>query len=195
MLENVLVTAGNDDIYVATHRGLGIRFNENDARVLSRTARGVKAITFKWEDDYVVGAEVIGEGEAEGRILTVSEDGTGRRSVYDDYRVQSRGGYGSMNYRTDSYGLVAAVKKIYDDEDVILISSAGIIIRLDGAEVRECARPSKGVRLIKLGEGDTVIAVTTAKKAPAEDAEAEDISDAEAPEAEQPAETAEPNND
>ena len=119
----------------------------------------------------MVGAEVIGEGETEGRLLTVSEDGTGRRRVYDDYRAQSRGGFGSMNYRTDTYGLVAAVKKIYDDEDVILISSAGIIIRLDGAEVRECARPSKGVRLIKLGEGDQVIAVTTAKKAPQEDAE------------------------
>ena len=65
---------------------------------------------------------------------------------------------------------MAAVKKIYDDEDVILISSAGIIIRLSGSEVRECARPAKGVRLIKLGEGDRVIAVTTAKKTPAEDA-------------------------
>ena len=179
VLENVLVTGGNDDLYVATHRGLGIRFNENDARVLSRTARGVKAITFKHEDDYVVGAEVISEGETEGRILTVSEDGTGRRSVYDDYRVQSRGGYGSMNYRTESYGLVAGVKKIYDDEDVILISSAGIIIRLSGAEVRECARPSKGVRLIKLGDEDKVIAITTAKRAPAEEtAPAADAEDA-----------------
>ena len=175
VLENVLITTGNDDIYVSTHRGLGIRFNENDARVLSRTARGVKALSFKWEDDYVVGAEVIGENETEGRILTVSEDGTGRRSVYDDYRVQSRGGFGSMNYRTETYGLVAGVKKIYDDEDVILISSAGIIIRLSGLDVRECSRPAKGVRLIKLGEDDKVIAITTAKKAPAEE-EAEETS-------------------
>ena len=174
VLENVLITGGNDDIYVATHNGLGIRFNENDSRVLGRTARGVKAISFKREDDYVVGAEVIGENETEGRILTVSEDGTGRKSVYDDYRTQSRGGFGSMNYRTESYGLVAGVKKIYDDEDVILISSAGIVIRLSGADVRECARPSKGVRLIRLGENDKVIAVTTAKKAPAEPEDAED---------------------
>lgn len=178
VLENVLITGGSDDIFIATHRGLGIRFTEKGARVLSRAARGVKAITFKHDDDYVVGAEVIKEGETEGRILTVSEDGTGRKSVYDDYRVQSRGGFGSMNYRTESYGLVAAVKKIYDDEDVILISSAGIIIRLSGSDVRECARPAKGVRLIKLGEGDRVIAVTTARKAPAEDAA---DTDAEAP--------------
>ncbi|MCH5197510.1 MAG: DNA gyrase subunit A [Oscillospiraceae bacterium] len=164
VLENVLITNGNDDIFVATHNGLGIRFNENDSRVLGRTARGVKAVSFKSDDDYVVGAEVIGENETEGRILTVSEDGTGRKSIYDDYRVQSRGGFGSMNYRTDKYGLVAGVKKIYDDDDIIMISSAGIIIRLSGEDVRECARPSKGVRLIKLGEGDKVIAITSVKK-------------------------------
>jgi DNA gyrase subunit A len=172
VLENVLITHGNDDILVATRNGLGIRFNENDARVLGRTARGVKAVSFKKDDDYVVGAEVIGENETEGRILTVSEDGTGRKSVYDDYRVQSRGGFGSMNYRTEAYGKVAGVEKIYDDEDAILISSAGIIIRLSGADIRECARPAKGVRLIRLGEGDKVIAVTTAKKTPEEPASA-----------------------
>jgi len=164
VLENVLITGGNDDIFVATRDGLGIRFNENDSRVLGRTARGVKAISFKNEDDYVVGAEVIKENETEGRILTVSEDGTGRKSVYGDYRVQSRGGFGSMNYRTEQYGLVAGIKKIYDDDDIILISSAGIIIRLSGDDVRECARPSRGVRLIKLNEGDKVIAITSVKK-------------------------------
>ncbi|MBQ9506497.1 MAG: DNA gyrase subunit A [Clostridia bacterium] len=193
VLENVLITHGNDDILVATRNGLGIRFNENDARVLGRTARGVKAVSFKRDDDYVVGAEVIGENETEGRILTVSEDGTGRKSVYDDYRVQSRGGFGSMNYRTEVYGKVAGVEKIYDDEDAILISSAGIIIRLSGADVRECARPAKGVRLIRLGEGDKVIAVTTAKKTPEEPASAipegeeepEEDTVAEAPEADE----------
>ena len=171
VLENVLITHGHDDILVATHNGLGIRFSENGARVLGRAARGVKALSFKSDDDYVVGAEVIHENETEGRILTVSEDGTGRKSVYDDYRVQSRGGFGSMNYRSEVYGKVAAVKKIYDDEDVILISSAGIIIRLSGADVRECARPAKGVRLIRLGEDDKVIAVTTAKTMPAQSEE------------------------
>ena len=185
VLENVLITRGGDDLFIATHNGLGIRFTEKGARVLGRTARGVKAITFKSDDDYVVGAEVIGENETEGRILTVSEDGTGRKSVYDDYRVQSRGGFGSMNYRSEVYGKVAGVKKIYDDEDVILISSAGIIIRLSGADVRECARPAKGVRLIKLGEGDKVIAITTAKKSPDEPAETAPLPDGEPEEPEE----------
>lgn len=169
VLENVLITGGNDDIYVATRDGLGIRFNENDARVLGRTARGVKAISFKSEEDIVVGAEVLKENETEGRILTISEDGTGRKSVYDDYHVQNRGGFGSMNYRTDKYGKVASVKKVYDDDDIIIITSAGVIIRLSSDDVRECARPSKGVRLIKLGESDKVIALTTAKKLKAEE--------------------------
>ena len=186
VLENVKLTSGEDDIFIATRKGLGIRFHESDARVIGRTARGVKAVSFKTDDDYVVGVEVIGKDETDGRILTVGVKGTGRKSVYEDYRPQSRGGYGSMNYRVDKNGDVAAVIKVYDDEDVILISSAGIVIRLDSAEIRECARPSKGVRLIRLGEDDSVIAVTTAKKTP-EDAEQPE--DAGQPEDEDPAGT------
>ena len=179
VLDNVLLTGGYDDIYVATKNGLGIRFTEKDARVLGRTARGVKAISFKSEDDEVVGAEVIAENETEGAILTISEDGTGRRSLYDDYRVQNRGGFGSMNYRVDKFGKVAAIKKVYDDDDLIVISSAGIIIRLPASQVRVCARPSKGVKIIRLGENDRVIAVTSSKHEDADEAPSED----EAPEA------------
>ena len=178
VLENVRLTAGGDDIFVATRKGLGIRFHESDARVIGRTARGVKAISFKSPDDCVVGVEVIGENETEGRLLTVSAEGTGRKSEYSDYRAQGRGGYGCINYRTELYGEVAAVLKIYDDEDVILISAAGIVIRLDSAEIRACSRPSKGVRLMKLAEGDRVIAVTTAKKAPEEPDDAPEEEDA-----------------
>ncbi|MBQ7689374.1 MAG: DNA gyrase subunit A [Clostridia bacterium] len=174
VLENVKLTAGNDDLYVATKKGLGIRFSETDARVIGRTARGVKAISFKSADDCVVGVEVIGREDDGGMLFTVSEQGTGRRSVYGDYRAQSRGGYGSMNYRTEAFGDVAAVKKVYADEDVILISSSGVIIRLSAEEIRVCARPSKGVRLMKLGEEDTIIAVTTAKKAAEEDTQNEE---------------------
>ena len=164
VLDHVLLTNGRDDLFVATKNGLGIRFTEKDARVLGRTARGVKAISFKGEDDEVVGAEVIKENETDGAILTISEDGTGRRSAYDDYRVQNRGGFGTLNYRTEKFGRVAAIRKVYDDDDVIVISSAGIIIRLHAADVRLCARPSKGVRLIRLGENDRVVTVTTAKR-------------------------------
>ncbi len=74
-----------------------------------------------------------------------------------------------MNYRSELFGDVASVKKVYEDEDVILISSSGIIIRLDSLEIRECARPSKGVRLMRLGDDDRIIAVTTAKKSVEDD--------------------------
>lgn len=172
VLENVKLTSGSDDIFVATRYGLGIRFNENDARVIGRTARGVKAITFKSEDDFVVGMEIINEGDG-GKVLTVSELGFGRKSDYSDYRVQTRGGFGSMNYRVDKYGLVAGIKIVYDDDDAILISSNGIIIRISADEIRECARPSKGVRLMKLGDDDKLITFTSAKKSEEDESDVE----------------------
>ena len=164
VLENVLLTTGNDGIYIATHNGLGIRFNENDARVIGRTARGVKALTFKSEDDYIVGAEILRDGDG-GKILTVSETGNGRKNGYEDYRCQSRGGMGCINYRVEKYGAVASIKKVFDDDDVILISEAGIVIRLSAADIRECARPSKGVKLMRLGDDDKIITMTVTKKA------------------------------
>ncbi len=164
VLENVLLTTGNDDIYIATHNGLGIRFNENDARVIGRTARGVKALTFKSENDYIVGAEILRDGDG-GKILTVSETGNGRKNGYEDYRCQSRGGMGCINYRVEKYGAVASIKKVFDDDDVILISEAGIVIRLSAADIRECARPSKGVKLMRLGDDDKIITMTVTKKA------------------------------
>ena len=164
VLENVLLTDGTNDIYIATHNGFGIRFNENDARVIGRTARGVKALTFKAEDDYIVGAEILTENDG-GKILTVSETGNGRKNGYEDYRRQSRGGMGCINYRVEKYGKVAAIKKVFDDDDVILISEAGIVIRLSAADIRECARPSKGVKLMRLGEDDKIITMTVTKKA------------------------------
>ena len=162
VLRTVLLTTGNQDLFVATKKGLGIRFNETDARVIGRTARGVKAITFKYPDDFVVGMEILDE-ENGGKLLTVREWGNGRKSDFSDYHVQSRGGFGSINYRTSKYGDVAAIKVVYDDDDVILISEQGIIIRISAESIRECARPSKGVRLMKIAEGDSVITLTSAK--------------------------------
>lgn len=193
VLQKVLLTTGSQDLFVATKKGLGIRFNETDARVIGRTARGVKALTFKYEDDFVVGMEILDE-EAGGKLLTVSEWGNGRKSDFSDYHVQSRGGYGSINYRVDKYGDVAAIKVVYDDDDVILISEQGIIIRIASESIRECARPSKGVRLMKLSESDSVITLTLAKKS-GEETDLPDETDAEAqedaPEAENATETAE----
>ena len=189
VLQKVLLTTGTNDLFVATKKGLGIRFNETDARVIGRTARGVKAITFKYPDDRVVGMEILDE-ESGGKLLTVSEWGNGRKSDFSDYHVQSRGGYGSINYRTEKYGDVAAIKVVYDDDDVILISEQGIIIRIASESIRECARPSKGVRLMKLSESDSVITLTLAKNS-GEETQKPDEAEAEEAQADAEAENAE----
>ncbi len=153
----VRLTSGKDQLLVATKLGMCIRFNENDARPLGRTASGVKAITLK-EGDEVIGMCVMAE---EGKLLTVSETGFGRISENNNYRLQSRGGKGLKNYHIDKYGQVAAISAIEEDEDIILISQDGIIIRIPASAVRVCARPSKGVKVMRLGEGDKVVTLST----------------------------------
>ncbi len=153
----VKLTSGNDDLLVATRKGMCIRFNENDARPLGRTASGVKAITLN-DGDEVIGMTVMKD---EGKILTVSETGYGRISENNNYRTQSRGGKGLKNYHIDKYGEVAAITDINEEDDIILISQDGIIIRIPANAVRICARPSKGVRVMKLGKGDKVVTLST----------------------------------
>ena len=165
----VRLTNGSDDLLVATKKGMAIRFSENDVRAMGRTARGVKALTLK-EGDCVVGMSVVREG---GLVLTVSETGYGRLSSTDDYRIQSRGGKGLTNYHVEKYGDVAAIKVVDLDDDVILIASDGVIIRIRAKSIRECARPSKGVRVMRLNEGSRV--VTLARTAHEEDEEPDDL--------------------
>ncbi len=152
----VRMTNGNNEIIVATHNGMSIRFKETDVRAMGRQARGVKAMSLK-EGDSIVGMSVIDE---EGLILTVSETGYGRLSTPDNYRVQSRGGKGLTNYHTEKYGKVAGISVIKPDEDIILISEEGVIIRINAASVRICARPSKGVTLMRINEGNRVVSFT-----------------------------------
>lgn len=152
----VRMTSGNDQIIVATHSGMSIRFRETDVRAMGRQARGVKAMSLK-ENDTIVGMSVIDE---DGLILTVSETGYGRLSKPDNYRVQSRGGKGLTNYHTEKYGKVAGISVIKPDEDIILISEEGVIIRINAADVRVCARPSKGVTLMRIKEGNRVVSFT-----------------------------------
>lgn len=148
----VKLTDGSDDLLVATRRGMSIRFGEKDCRPIGRTARGVKAITLALGDE-VVGMSVLREG---GMVLTVSETGYGRRSDEGNYRRQSRGGKGLINYKTRKYGEVAAIRVVDDDDDVIIISTDGIIIRIPADSIRECARPSKGVIVMKVNGGEKV---------------------------------------
>ena len=110
-------------------------------------------------DDVVVGMSVLRE---EGLVLTVSETGYGRISEIGDYRLQRRGGKGILNYHVEKYGDVAAIKVVDLDDDIILISDDGIIIRIEAQSVRICARPSKGVRVMKLAEGSRVITMARA---------------------------------
>lgn len=153
----VKLTSGNDDLLVATKKGYCIRFNENDARPLGRTASGVRSITLRPGDE-VIGMAIMSE---DGKLLTVSETGFGRISENNNYRVQSRGGKGLKNYHVDKYGDVAAISSIEEDEDIILISQDGIIIRIPANAVRVCLRPSKGVKVMRLLEGDKVVTLST----------------------------------
>ena len=167
----VRLTNGDDELLVATRKGMAIRFNENDVRAMGRTARGVKAITLK-DEDCVIGMSILREG---GLVLTVSETGYGRLSPISDYRLQSRGGKGLLNYHVEKYGDVAAIKVVDLDDDVILISADGVIIRIQASSIRVCARPSKGVRVMRIvGENNKVVTLSRApheeNEEPAEDA-------------------------
>ena len=169
-------TAGDDELIVATYGGMAIRFNENQAREMGRTARGVRAIRMKPED-YVVGMTVCSEN---GTLLTVTETGYGRRSAVADYRLQSRGGKGITNYRTEKYGKVAAIQVVDDAEDIILISSDGIIIRIPVAEISSFARPAKGVRVMRVGEGEKILSIAVAAHDDEEVTDHPEAADAEA---------------
>ena len=160
----VRLTSGSDDLLVATRFGKVIRFHETDVREMSRQARGVRAIRLA-EGDVVVGMSVLREN---GLVLTVSETGYGRLSNPEDYRLQHRGGMGILNYHVEKYGNVAAIKVVDLDDDIILIADDGVIIRIEAGSIRICARPSKGVRVMKVNEGSKVI---TMARAPHDDEE------------------------
>lgn len=160
----VRLTSGRDDLLVATRFGKVIRFHEADVREMGRQARGVRAIRLA-EGDVVVGMSVLREN---GLVLTVSETGYGRLSNPEDYRLQRRGGMGILNYHVEKYGNVAAIKVVDLDDDIILIADDGVIIRIEAGSIRICARPSKGVRVMKVNEGSKVI---TMARAPHDDEE------------------------
>ena len=152
------LTYGNEELLIATKNGMGIRFNENDIREMGRTAAGVRAIRLRdlpEGKDEVVGMAVM---RGDSWVLTVTENGFGRVSPTDNYRLQSRGGSGTKNYKTE-IGRVASVQAVGKDDDVIIINDAGVIIRIAAAEIRVCARPAKGVRVMKMAEGQRIVSV------------------------------------
>ena len=152
------LTDGYQTMIVGTRLGKAIRFSENDARVIGRTARGVRAITLS-KGDEVIGMSICREN---GVLLTVTETGFGRLSELEDYRIQTRGGKGLINYHTKQFGNVAAIKVVDISDDIILIASDGIIIRMAANEIRLCRRPSKGVRVMRLDDGARIVSLARA---------------------------------
>ncbi len=149
----VRLTTGENELVIATRRGMAIRFEENDVRAMGRGARGVKALRLR-SGDSVVGIARVRE---DATLLTVSEDGKGRRTQLDNYRLQSRGGKGILNYKTGKNALVAGIKIVDDDDDVILISDDGIIIRIPAEQITVQSRYGGGVRVMRLSGENRVV--------------------------------------
>lgn len=155
----VRMTTGNENLLIATRKGFAIQFNENAVRSMGRTARGVKAINMR-EGDSIVDMAICNENT---RVLTVTKTGYGRISPISCYRVQSRGGKGLLNYRTEKYGEVAAALPVEENEDIIMIASNGIIIRIFAGDISEFARPAKGVRIMRVADGEEILSVAKAE--------------------------------
>ncbi|HAN44467.1 MAG TPA: DNA gyrase subunit A, partial [Ruminococcaceae bacterium] len=167
-------TDGDSEVIIATRHGMAIRFNENEARPIGRSARGVKAITLD-EGDIVVGMAKIREG---AKLLTVSENGAGRRSEISEYRLQSRGGKGIRNYYTDGKnGFVAGIKTVDDDDDVIIITDDGVIIRIPASDIAVQSRYGGGVRVIRLAEESRVVSLARAPREEVADNETAEAAD------------------
>jgi DNA gyrase subunit A len=152
----VVLTSGSDHIILGTRDGMAIRFEEKQVRPMGRASRGVKGIKLRQKDAVV--SMVIPEEKTS--LLTVCEHGYGKRTTLDEYRSQSRGGIGLINIKTtERNGDVVALKTVRDEDDLMMITANGRIIRTGLEEVREIGRNTQGVRLIKLKEGDKLVAV------------------------------------
>lgn len=152
------LTEGDSSIIVATHLGMTIHFSEDKIRSMGRLAAGVRAIKLR-EDDYIVGAAKVYSDDM--RILTVTDKGYGRLSALSDYRMQNRGGNGLKNYKIrDDRGYVCGIRSIQADDDVILISTDGVIIRIRANDLRVMRRTGLGVRVMKLSDEDRVVTFT-----------------------------------
>ena len=147
---------GSDQIFLGTRDGMAIRFEETDVRPMGRTAYGVRGISLR-DDDEVVAMDVVQEG---GTMLTVTENGYGKRTGLDEYRIQSRGGIGIINIQTsDRNGKVVGIAFVHDDDELMLISQQGKILRMVSRGVRAIGRATQGVRLIGVDEGDQVVSL------------------------------------
>lgn len=180
------MTNGNCQIMLAGRQGRCVRFDENDARALGRTASGVKGINIE-EDDEVVGMvcfDPTAEDAASHTILVVSDHGYGKRSDIEEYRITNRGGKGVKTLNiTDKTGELVAIKSVTDEDDLMIINKSGLTIRMEVSSIRVAGRATQGVRLINIKDGDAIAAVSAVTKNEDEDAQnpEETASEAEAP--------------
>ncbi len=152
----VELTDGKEQIFLGTRDGMAIRFDETDVRPMGRGAYGVRGISLR-DDDEVVAMEVVREG---GTLLSVAQNGYGKRTELEEYRLQTRGGVGIINIQTsDRNGKVVGIAYVQDDDQVMLISQQGMIIRMRAGDARTIGRATQGVRLIEMEEGDQVVAI------------------------------------
>ncbi len=166
LLENdeligVDVTTGSDDILIASHEGKCIRFNESDVRQVGRDSQGVRSMKLS-DDDYIVDMAIV---KANSQIITISENGYGKRSDVEDYRLQSRGGKGvKAGIFNSKTGKLVALKQSIEDDDIMLIANNGVIIRTPVSQISSLSRVSQGVRVMKLKDDNKIVGVALAKK-------------------------------
>jgi DNA gyrase subunit A len=155
MLIGVAITSGQDDIILGTRDGMAIRFNEDDVRSMGRVSRGVRGISLR-KNDKVVGMVI---AEEDASLLTVCEKGYGKRTELDDYRTQSRGGKGLINIKTTQRnGKVVTIKAVHDEDELMMITANGMIVRTGLDDLRAIGRNTAGVRMISLKDGDYLVA-------------------------------------
>lgn len=160
-LISVRLTDGTKEIIIGTHQGMLVRFKEQDIRAMGRNAAGVRGIRLR-DDDYVVGMEILEEGQ---EILVVTEKGYGKRTSEEEYRLQTRGGVGIKTCQiTDKNGPVVAVKAVTGEEDIMLITINGMLIRMDVNDISQIGRSTQGVRLIRLADDEFVATVAKVEK-------------------------------
>lgn len=166
-LLDALLTDGSADIMIAARNGRCCRFHEDELRALGRNSSGVRGINIE-DDDEVIGANTYTpapEGAQESRILVVSENGYGKRSDPNDYRVTSRGAKGVKTIDiTEKTGPLVAIKNVTEDNDLMIITKSGLTIRMSVSDIREAGRATQGVRLINIREGDAIAAVSPVAK-------------------------------
>ncbi len=151
------ITDGKKYIFLGSHEGMAIRFNEEEVRAMGRQARGVRAMDLE-EGDYLIGLEIV---DKNGLILSISENGYGKRTPLVDYRLTGRGRKGVINMKTtNKVGKVVAVLSVSESTDLMIITKEGKIIRIDSSEIRQAGRSTQGVRLVRMEEGDQVAAAS-----------------------------------